>query len=246
MKKIEVKRVVHEGYKELENTPYKIFGKYQYIYTSGKGKISLIKLINYFRDGKDLWEIYCLEGELFDDVERFDTKKEAVITIKNYLSNKEKKIKKITQSTPEEKYKKGDKVKLTLADKDGWITGEFEVAGVEVEQPEEKKTLEQIREVFDKERVKEWDRTAMETYKQATQDTPEDWEEDFRGFLDFVIEDDSNKKEVVEYVKNLLSERERKVLEHVLMEVKEEDLVDKAVEDYIEGWLYKLKLNKKK
>ncbi len=44
-------------------------------------------------------------------------------------------------------------------------------------QPEEKKTLEQIREEFDKERVKEWDRTAMETYKQATQDTPEQKEE---------------------------------------------------------------------
>lgn len=85
-KKIEVERVIHIGYKELEGTPYKIFGKYQYIYTSKKGKVSLIKLINYFRDGKDLWEIYCLEGDLFDDVERFDTKKEAVITIKKYLN----------------------------------------------------------------------------------------------------------------------------------------------------------------
>jgi hypothetical protein len=35
---------------------------------------------------------------------------------------------------PEEKYKKGDKVKLTLADKDGWIAGEFKVVGVEAEQ----------------------------------------------------------------------------------------------------------------
>jgi len=86
MEKIEVKRVVHEGYKELENTPYKIFGKYQYIYTSKKGEISLIKLINYFRDGKDLWEIYCLEGGLFQDVERFDTKREAVVQVKSYLN----------------------------------------------------------------------------------------------------------------------------------------------------------------
>ena len=48
--------------------------------------------------------------------------------------------------------------------------------------------------------------------KHKFEDTPEqkkDWEEDFRGFLDFVIEDDSNKKEVVEKVKQLLSERER-------------------------------------
>ena len=36
------------------------------------------------------------------------------------------------------------------------------------------KDLESARKVFDKERVKEWDRTAMETYKQATQDTPEE------------------------------------------------------------------------
>lgn len=38
------------------------------------------------------------------------------------------------------------------------------------------KDLESARKVFDKERVKEWDRIAMETYKQATQDTPEEKE----------------------------------------------------------------------
>jgi len=86
MENIKVERIVHNGYKELENSPYKIFGKYQYIYTSDKGVISLIKLINYFRDGKDLWEIYCLEGKLFEDVERFDTKKEAVVKTKKYLN----------------------------------------------------------------------------------------------------------------------------------------------------------------
>ena len=86
MEKIKVERRVHNGYKELENSPYKIFGKYQYIYTSDKGEISLIKLVNYFRDGKDLWEIYCLEGKLFEDVERFDTKKEAVVKTKKYLN----------------------------------------------------------------------------------------------------------------------------------------------------------------
>lgn len=86
MEKMKVERRIHEGYKELENSPYRIFGKYQYIYTSGKGEISLIKLINYYRDGKDLWEIYCLEGSLFEDVERFNTKKEAVVEIKKYLN----------------------------------------------------------------------------------------------------------------------------------------------------------------
>ena len=86
MDKVKVERRIHEGYKELENSPYKIFGKYQYIYTSDKGEISLIKLINYFRDGKDLWEIYCLGGNLFEDLERFNTKKEAVVEIKRYLN----------------------------------------------------------------------------------------------------------------------------------------------------------------
>ena len=86
MENIKVERRVHNGYKELENSPYRIFGKYQYIYTSDKGEISLIKLINYFRDGKDLWEIYCLDGGLFQDVERFDTKKEAVVKTKKYLN----------------------------------------------------------------------------------------------------------------------------------------------------------------
>ena len=86
MERIKVERRIHEGYKELENSPYRIFGKDQYIYTSDKGEVSLIKLINYFRDGKDLWEIYCLEGGLFQDVERFDTKREAVVEIKKYLN----------------------------------------------------------------------------------------------------------------------------------------------------------------
>jgi hypothetical protein len=56
------------------------------------------------------------------------------------------------------------------------------------------------------------ERTLGKLIKETIEDTPEqkeEWEEDFRGFLDFVIEDDSNKKEVVEYVKNLLLERER-------------------------------------
>ena len=88
MEKIKVERKIHGGYKELKNSPYKIFGKYQYIYTSDRGEISLIKLIDYDRDGKDLWEIYCLEGGLFEDVERFNTKKKAVVEIKKYLNCK--------------------------------------------------------------------------------------------------------------------------------------------------------------
>lgn len=75
-------------YSQLYNGGLKsMFGKYQYIYESDKGQISLLKLINYFRDGHDLWEIYCLEGDLFDDVERFNTKKEAEERIKDLLGD---------------------------------------------------------------------------------------------------------------------------------------------------------------
>lgn len=87
-----------------------------------------------------------------------------------------------------------------------------------------------------------------EEYKKVVEDTPEqkeEWEEGFNRYWGCMFECGDYEK-LIGDIKNLLSERERKVLEHVLMEVKEEDLVDKAVEDYIEGWLYKLKLNKKK
>ena len=50
-------------------------GEYQYIYSTTKGKISLIELPNYFRDGITLFEIYCLEGELFEDIERFKSRR---------------------------------------------------------------------------------------------------------------------------------------------------------------------------
>lgn len=89
---MKVKRIIHKGYAEWVKVRKKegikfplLFGKYQYIYSSSKGVISLIELKNYFRDGKDLWEILCLEGKLFDDVERFDSKEEAEVRIKNLL-----------------------------------------------------------------------------------------------------------------------------------------------------------------
>ena len=61
-----------------------LVGKWQYIYNSEKGEISLIKLINYFGDGIDFWEIYSC-GDLFEDVERFKSKKEAEKRIKELL-----------------------------------------------------------------------------------------------------------------------------------------------------------------
>ena len=91
------------------------------------------------------------------------------------------------------------------------------------EVPEEKKTLVQLRRVFDKKRVKEWDRIAMETYKQATQDTPEEkegWEERFvKRFGYFSSE--------IDFIKNLLLEREREVLE---------SMRDWVIEYYKDTW----------
>jgi len=63
----------------------RIFGDWQYIYTGKKGQISLVELIDYYGDGIDRWEIYSLQGELFDDVERFKSKEEAERRIKELL-----------------------------------------------------------------------------------------------------------------------------------------------------------------
>lgn len=85
---MKVDKRIHNGWTELEevgNIIPHIFGKYQYIYSSDKGKISLVELKNYYRDGKDLWEIYSLEGELFEDVDRFSSKEEAEVEIKKLL-----------------------------------------------------------------------------------------------------------------------------------------------------------------
>ena len=94
VEKVSVKRVIHQGYKEFEllrrdRLPLKqMFGKYQYMYSSGIGEISLICLKNYVGNG-DVWEAYCLEGNLFDDVERFETKKKADTWCRNLLSKLE-------------------------------------------------------------------------------------------------------------------------------------------------------------
>jgi uncharacterized protein YxjI len=53
------------------------FGKYQYLFEKNKKIISMIELPNYMYDGKNRWEIYCMEGNLFDDVISFATEKEA-------------------------------------------------------------------------------------------------------------------------------------------------------------------------
>jgi hypothetical protein len=54
------------------------FGKYQYLYKSKKGEISLLKLKDYNFDGEDIWEIYAYENmALFPETKRFSSKKKA-------------------------------------------------------------------------------------------------------------------------------------------------------------------------
>ena len=102
---IEVEKVKHPIWEEFESLPESskkqvstipqiIIGKWQYIYKSKYGSISLVSLPNYFRFGETLWEIFSFE-DLFDDVERFRTRKEAEediiynkLTFTNYWKRK--------------------------------------------------------------------------------------------------------------------------------------------------------------
>lgn len=72
--------------------PMGYFGKWQYIYTSKKGKISLIQLLDYHRIGEHQWEIFCMDDEKtnelkksFSDVERFINRFDAVKRIVELL-----------------------------------------------------------------------------------------------------------------------------------------------------------------
>ena len=55
-----------------------------YDYKTNKGEISLIKILPHMVLGSRLWEIYSGET-LFEDVERFSTKEEAEVRIKELL-----------------------------------------------------------------------------------------------------------------------------------------------------------------
>ena len=77
----EIPDIAINSHKILKNT----IGRYQYVYSSNKGEISLIELPNYFSNGITYWEIYSTKGDLFEDVERFDTKAKAEIRIKKLL-----------------------------------------------------------------------------------------------------------------------------------------------------------------
>lgn len=59
---------------------------FQAKYSSSKGSVSLVHLgFNNIYDMK--WEIYCLQGELFEDIERFENLLEAVKRIEELLSD---------------------------------------------------------------------------------------------------------------------------------------------------------------
>jgi len=68
------------------------FGSDQHIYSSSKGKISCVFLKNYLLDNRDFYEIYCLEGDLFEGVERFLTLKEAEEKVAEYLNISKSKL----------------------------------------------------------------------------------------------------------------------------------------------------------
>jgi len=66
-------------------------GKWQYSYFAERGKINMIRVSEAFPK-KSFWEICCIEGKLFDDTERFDTKKEAEKRIRQLLEGKRRKV----------------------------------------------------------------------------------------------------------------------------------------------------------
>lgn len=88
---MKVERRIHKGWQEYQDNPKLqeimrkcMFGKWQYMCSSEKGDISLVQLPDYYmNDGYD-WEIWSHET-LFEDVQRFKTKKEAMEKIKEYL-----------------------------------------------------------------------------------------------------------------------------------------------------------------
>jgi len=89
-KMIRIEKRLHAGFVEFENARLnktkipQYFGKWQYIYRHKKFEISLVKLKDIFHKCW-FWEIYCLKGDLFEDVERFPTKKKAEERIEGIL-----------------------------------------------------------------------------------------------------------------------------------------------------------------
>jgi len=90
---MEIEKRKHAGYDEFERAVKKgvkikqYFGKYQYIYSNKKQKISLVELWDMFGD-KWFWEIAILKDDGVDgeSVERFATQQDAIKKIKELLA----------------------------------------------------------------------------------------------------------------------------------------------------------------
>ena len=95
---MKIRRLIHKGWEEWNLMPDKLkeksmFGKegwagrYQYLYSSDKGEISLVRLkVGGFEKPFWMWEILEISAnDLFKDVERFMRKREAVKRIKELL-----------------------------------------------------------------------------------------------------------------------------------------------------------------
>jgi len=92
---IKIEKVTNKMWEEWQRIPPEIkekfqhkegwVGEWQYYYSTKKGKISMITLLDYFQKGI-LHEIYCTEGGLFIDTRRFNTKEEAEKFIEKMLT----------------------------------------------------------------------------------------------------------------------------------------------------------------
>lgn len=90
---MKVEKRVHNGYTEMlkANKEHKgkfpflrqLFGRYQYICSSKKGWISCAAITNMYQ--KLEWEIYCLEGNLFEDVIKCKSSKDALKKAEEFL-----------------------------------------------------------------------------------------------------------------------------------------------------------------
>ena len=102
---IEYQQMLKKHKKEVffynsRNHPMGYFGKWQYLFTSSRGTISLIQLFDYNRVGEHIFEIYCMdkEGETpakkeLNEVERFNNRKDAVNKIIEILRMRDEKQK---------------------------------------------------------------------------------------------------------------------------------------------------------
>lgn len=105
---IKVEKIVHKGWSEntklgseinrlfpqhFQSHPMGYFGKWQYVFTSDKGIISMVKFLDYRRIGEHLYEIYCLQEKseakkALPDIRRFFKREDAIKSIREILRTK--------------------------------------------------------------------------------------------------------------------------------------------------------------